>query len=424
MPPNLIAKLKNSQLLKLVNSIFPDRTSIVTFLLAFTLLLTFWQVGLLLNDEWITANQLTNLKNGSLTVDVVKYGTDRGIHNISGRPVGAYTHALPILALPLYYALSAVNHLINLRLFFIIVWLVAVCALIYYYSGTRRTKYVLAILALLFFAANLHLYLFPSLYGFWSFLHHPLDFARWGEIAALNLLNIMAMCIVILIIYRLFKQIFDSEKIGFLAAIIALIGTSFPLWALTGKDHSLCLLFFILGLYFYYTYAQSPAHRNNNKYKYLAFAMVGLLVWVRPEAAVPLFVALFLSEIMYVHRDNPVRTQLMNILKIFAVIVIALLPFFINNYLLSGNILLPPMTATIPYMNASAGVNIIPEKINETVPIATQITKSTSGIIAIFDWMFRDYREIPRNLVPFLRGLSNTHILVFHALSVLSAIKE
>ena len=98
MPPKLIAKLKNSKppnpsTHKLINSIFPDRTAIVIFLLAFTLLLTFWQVGLLLNDEWITANQLTNLKNGSLTVEVIKYGGDWGIYDMSGRPVGAYTHA-------------------------------------------------------------------------------------------------------------------------------------------------------------------------------------------------------------------------------------------------------------------------------------------------------------------------------------------
>jgi len=143
-------------------------------------------VGLLLNDEWITANQLTNLKHGSLTVEVIKYGTDRGIYNVSGRPVGAYTHALPVFALPVYYALSAVAHIINLRLFFILVWLFAVSALIYYYSGTRRTKYVLAFLALLFFAANLLLYFLPSLYGFWSFLDYPLEFARWSEIAAIN----------------------------------------------------------------------------------------------------------------------------------------------------------------------------------------------------------------------------------------------
>ena len=106
---------------------------------------------------------------------------------MSGRPVGAYTHALPVFALPVYYALSAVDHLINLRLFFILVWLLAVSALIYYYSGTKRTKYVLAILALIFFVANLIMYFFPALYGFWSFVHHPLEFARWGEIAAINI---------------------------------------------------------------------------------------------------------------------------------------------------------------------------------------------------------------------------------------------
>ena len=58
MPPKLIAKLLNSQPL---NPSTPQPlNSIVIFLSAFTLLLTFWQVGLLINDEWITANPLTN----------------------------------------------------------------------------------------------------------------------------------------------------------------------------------------------------------------------------------------------------------------------------------------------------------------------------------------------------------------------------
>ncbi len=391
MPPKI-----NPSTHKLFNSIFPDRTAIVIFLLAFTLLLSFWQVGLLLNDEWITANQLTNLKNGSLTVEVIKYGGDWGIYDMGGRPVGAYTHALPVFALPVYYALSAVAHIVNLRLFFIFVWLFAVSALIYYYSGTRRTKYVLAFLALLFFATNLLLYFFPTLYGFWSFLHHPLDFARWGEIAAINLLNIVAMCIVILIIYRLFKRIFDSERIGFVAALIALIGTSFSLWALTGKDHSVSLLFIMLGIYFYYSYVQSNPH--NNRYKYLAFAMVGLEVWVRAEAAVPLFCALIFTELLFVYRNNTARAQLLNIAKIVFVILISLMPFFINNYLIFGNIFFPAMTDVT-----------LTGTTNVTAPVSAQgiekivaMLRSTSKIPALFGTLFGRYHVLPGTVVPFL----------------------
>ena len=410
MPPKIIAKLKNPQpstfnpsTQKLLHSIFPDRTAIVIFLLAVTLLLSFWQVGTLLNDEWITANQLTNLKNGSLTVEVIKYGGDWGIYNMSGRPVGAYTHALPVFALPVYYALSAVDHIINLRLFFIIVWLLAVSALIYYYSGTKRTKYVLAILALLFFAANLLLYFFPSLYGFWSFLHHPLEFARWGEIAAINIVNIVAMCIVILIIYRLFKHIFDSERIGFVAALIALIGTSFPLWALTGKDHSVSLLFIMLAIYFYYSYAES----NQVKYKYLAFAMVGLELWVRAEAAVPLFCALFLTELLFIYRNNTARAQLLNVTKIVAVILISLIPFFINNYLLFGNIFLPTLTDVV-----------ITGTTTETAPVSAHgmdqivaMLRSTSKIPALFGVMFGKYHVLSGTVVPFLFHNDNTTLM-------------
>jgi hypothetical protein len=389
MPPKI-----NPSTHKLFNSIFPDRTAIVIFLLAFTLLLSFWQVGLLLNDEWITANQLTNLKHGSLTVDVIKYGGDWGIYDMGGRPVGAYTHALPIFALPVYYALAAIAYIINLRLFFIFVWLFALSALIYYYSGTKRTKYVLAILALLFFATNLILYFFPALYGFWSFLHHPLQFARWGEIAAINLLNIMAMCIVILIVYRLFKQIFNSERIGFLAALIALIGTSFPLWALTGKDHSVSLLFIMLGIYFYYSYVQS----NQAKYKYIAFAMVGLELWVRAEAAVPLFCALLLTELLFVYRNNTARAQLLNVTKIVLVILISLLPFFINNYLIFGNIFFPAMTD----VTLTGTTNVTAPVSAHGIDHIVAMLRSTSKIPALFGMMLGRYHVLPENVVPFL----------------------
>jgi 4-amino-4-deoxy-L-arabinose transferase-like glycosyltransferase len=204
----------------------------------------------------------------------------------------------------------------------------------------------------------------------------------------------MAMCIVILIIYRLFKHIFDSERIGFVAALIALIGTSFSLWALTGKDHSLSLLFIMLGIYFYYSYVQS----NQAKYKYLAFAMVGLEVWVRAEAAVPLFCALILTELLFVYRNNTARAQLQNIAKIVLVILISLLPFFINNYLLFGNIFFPPMKATADV--------IVTGKIDETAPFLHQIidrivliVESVSRIPAAFEKMFGNYHLLPKNMV-------------------------
>jgi len=186
---------------------------------------------------------------------------------------------------------------------------------------------------------------------------------------------------------------------GFVAALIALIGTSFPLWALTGKDHSVSLLFIMLGIYFYYRYAESNPH--NNKYKYVAFAMVGLEVWVRAEAAVPLFCALILTELLFVYRSNTARAQLQNIAKIGAVILISLLPFFINNYLLFGNIFFPPMKATADV--------IVTGKIDETAPFLHQIVErliliveSISRIPDAFENMFGNYHLLPKNMVAFI----------------------
>ena len=62
--------------------------------------------------------------------------------------------------------------------------------------------------------------------------------------------------------------------------------------------------------------------------------MVGLELWVQPEAAVPLFCALILTELLFVFRNNTARAQLLNVTEIVFVILISLMPFFINNTLL------------------------------------------------------------------------------------------
>jgi len=129
--------------------------------------------------------------------------------------------------------------------------------------------------------------------------------------------------------------------------------------------------------------------------------MVGLEVWVRAEAAVPLFCALILTELLFVYRSNTARAQLQNIAKIGAVILISLLPFFINNYLLFGNIFFPPMKATADV--------IVTGKIDETAPFLHQIVErliliaeSISRIPDAFENMFGNYHLLPKNMVAFI----------------------
>ena len=90
-----------------------------------------------------------------------------------------------------------------------------------------------------------------------------------------------------------------------------------------------------------------------------------------------------------------------NIAKIGAVILISLLPFFINNYLLFGNIFFPPMKATADV--------IVTGKIDETAPFLHQIierliliAESVTKIPAAFENMFGHYHLLPKNMVAFI----------------------
>ena len=68
--------------------------------------------------------------------------------------------------------------------------------------------------------------------------------------------------------------------------------------------------------------------------------MVGLEVWVRAEAAVPLFCALGLTELLFVYRNNTARAQLQNVTKIGAVICLA-------NHKINYNLLAIPSLLTL-----------------------------------------------------------------------------
>jgi len=379
--------------------------SLVFFLLAFSLLLTFCQVGLLLNDEWISANQLVNLKNGSLTVDVIKYGGDHGIRTINGKPVGAYTHALPFFALPIYFVLSAIDHLVNVRLLLNVLWFVLLIFLIHRSFRSKKERFLLVTPILIFFLINIYHF-------------KPLDFARWGEILSINLLNITANSIIIAVVYKLFRQIYD-EKIGIFAAVVCLFGTPFSIWALTGKDHTLSLLFLILGIYLFYSYVTGYVANSDQKRKYLAFSMFGLALWVRPEASIPLFISLILTEILYVSRNKSIQAQILNLIKISVVIVISLTPYFVNNYLLFENIFFPPMVASEDV--------IVVGKVNESAPVAHQIqektvliAKSSTKIFDVFKHQVGSWLTIPKNFVAlFVHNDNGTLMTIFEATPIL-----
>jgi len=107
---------------------------------------------------------------------------------------------------------------------------------------------------------------------------------------------------------------------------------------------------------------------------------------------------LFLTELLFVYRSNTAWAQLLNIAKIVAVILISLIPFFINNYLLFGNVFFPAMTDVTLTGTTNLTAPVSAHGTEKTV----EMLRSTSKISALFSVLFGKYHVLPGTVLPFL----------------------
>ena len=318
------------------------RISILIFLGTLLLALTVMNPQILITDEWVTANQLAQLSQGhQVIINEGKYGVfENGTINNYFRAKNnllGYSIFLPAISLP---ALKIIETLgisfsyILVVLFAILLILIALVIDLFFpeWSVFRNYHWTswLIIAAFVLFVLKL-LFLIPiTVSGPKAKL----------EVYAIVLTYVLLYALVTVLIFEIVAMISDDSWFRILGTVICLSGSSYLIWMSSAKDQLLTAFLFISIIYTTVKFH----HTKDSWFFPCTCILIGLLAWTRPELALPLLVAV----IIYYWRSTLSQTWKTGDTKKFIFFVISPLftligavPFFINNYYVTGNPFVP-----------------------------------------------------------------------------------
>ena len=321
------------------------RVHLFVFFITLFIGLTFAHPLILINDEWITANQLSQLNEGhQIIINEGKYGSFE-----NGTPSSYFTYRSNILGYSLFLPLVSLPALWVIDLFgehfvFLILYLwtfVAIFLLLllhfffreYTYIGRWRWTPACIMIAFAVFFINIFYYSSFPVTGNDTF----------PEIIAIVFTNIVMLAIAATLIYEINRTIFEDQAYSVFGTVVCLFSSSYFFWATGCKDHVLVLPIFTA------VFLCLVKFLKTDKYWYLsgAFFFSGLLAWARPELALLVFLLVGGVWIFTVIRHGAREKPEYGYLHIFCLpflTVVGAIPFFLNNYLITKNFLLPPAT--------------------------------------------------------------------------------
>jgi len=315
------------------------KVHILVFLLAFFVALTVAHPAFYINDEWITANQLTQLNNGhQLILNEGKYGSfENGTpykYFETHRNSLGYTLFLPLASLPtewLVYFMGDhfVFFIVYLWIFLIIALylLINTCFPDFAKMGKWRWTDGLLILAFILFFINLYYYIPFNLTGV---------FGR-PELEAIVFTNCLLFSLLAVITYDINRTLFNDPLYSFFGVIVCLASSSYLFWSSFCKDHVLVACVFaavvLMAVRFWKT--------HDIRYLFAAFIFSGLLAWARPELALFVCVSLCVIVLYLLVRKNTGVGQKHRLFLLLAPVftVAGAIPLLLNNYLITGNFL-------------------------------------------------------------------------------------
>jgi len=315
---------------------------ICIFLFSLFFILTISNPALFMNDEWITVNQLNQLDQGHQIVTnegkygVFSNGTPGPYFQLRNNRLG-YSLMLPVLSLPALRVFELFGD--SFRLLMVFFWTILGISLLWM-IGTYYPKYSRwnsASWTTLGIAGFLVLLSFNILlYTSW-----PLAAATAPkEVAAVVFTNSIIFGITAVIIYRICQSLFRDTRLSIVSTCVCLFSSSYLFWATNAKDHILVAALFALIILAFIRYLQTDDFISCAG----GFCVIGLLAWARPEVAFPVF----LFATIFITAYHLIAAKKLENLRIFfkkssAILftIIGAIPFFINNYIVSGNPLKP-----------------------------------------------------------------------------------
>lgn len=317
--------------------VLPNDTAALLFYASLAICIAIWNVNIFINDEVTLAAQLYNLAHGALSIQTTPTRLYEGLSFGSSAPIlgftfqghlyGFYTHAIAVFAAPFYALLYLISATVGIRLFFAGVWSLSifmVSSLLGRLWGRPRIGRDLgALLALVLLIIN----------GYVATRLPPLVFDQWGALMAIQLFNILATSAIVLLSLRIFTRYFADGRVAAFGAAYILIATPLTFWAVSAKDHTGSVLLIVASIWSLYVYLLD----GKKRYRYLSYVLVGVSFWVRVFDAVPLLIAIILTDLFT--STGRIRA----FITAAVTVLLGMIPYFINNYLLFGNPFLSPV---------------------------------------------------------------------------------
>lgn len=381
---------------------------LVIFLAALFIVIAVSIPGLVINDEWMTVNQVHQLSAGhQVSVNEGKYGSYYG--GIPSRyftrmnNVLRYSLALPLASMPAMLAISLTGDHFRLAVLFLWASIPFVTTLLISRAFPEYARIRSVRLPVIGAVAT---FLLLVLNGFWYYPFIASGTSAPVEVAAVVFTSHLFFALTIVMAYLTAARIFHNRWIAVAAAVFCMAGSTYLLWGGTAKDHSATAAVFSLVLFFFVGYFQSRRFRDAG----CGFFFIGLLAWFRPEiglAAAICLGLLFAAENL--HRIwQKKETVASGLAHMGAVLFTAIgaLPFFINNLLVSGNPLLPPL---VMERNVRYGItNVVVSPVSPVAGTGSQlvtadpITLGNGFVVTLQQYLFTLPRGLPGDLAGIL----------------------
>lgn len=359
---------------------------VLIFLIALFIAVTFVHPSLLLTDEWITVNQLSQLHDGhQVILNEGKYGSyENGTissYFTNRNNYLAYPLFLPLISLPAYWLVDIFGDSLIFFLLYIWTFLLIMIGLLingyfteYTHIGKYRWTTGLFIGAFLLFFLNL-------------FVYRPFHIAdTYPEFITIVLTNIVIFGFLAVMVYEICRTIFKDPGFTLFGTVVCLACSSYLFWTNFCKDHALIAFLFTAVVLMVVKYLSG----TDDHYLQGAFVIVGLLAWARPELALFVFLALCIVVVyLYITRKSGLL-QKSNPVKMLTTpffTLIGAIPFFINNYLFTKNMFVPAWilwktnsTTTTTVTVTAAGASTAQPVVSDTLGSLISLFMSTINI--------------------------------------------
>lgn len=314
---------------KLLSVVFGDIGGLALFLVALAFFTLYWRIGIFSTDSYTVANTIIAVSEGHLWIENIVYGPPSGktpgMHIYDGKLFGR-NYGVVVLSLPIFFILQLTFLLADLTIALIGVWCLGLLGLSLLLGDQFYRSDIVYIVG-----------------GVWTVTLFTINVAVarsfdpfWLPLLSLQMAAAIASGLIAVMLYRVVHRLY-GRRIGFVAGIVTITASPIGFWATIPKRHALTTLFAIITLYCFFRSRQAVSVRQETKFRSLAYGAIGLSAWMHAPEAFILLIALLAVDLPTA-RGN----RLLELSKITGVFVLSLIPFFVTNYLISGNPIQPP----------------------------------------------------------------------------------